>query len=150
MQSNSSPTGTYIQSISHINTDQLEPMMKLVTFVLLLSFFGFAFAGTETAKPSSVIPTDEKEFVTKINGFEKAKIIEQLGEPSSKEDIESASGKLFASIWQYHYLNTDEKGEYYQTTELDFIDDKVVMVVFKNNDGSDNPQKKSVTLPQLK
>jgi hypothetical protein len=125
-------------------------MMKLATFVILLSFFGVAFAGTETAKSSSDIPTNEKEFVAKINGFEKAKIIEQLGEPSSKEDIQSASGKLVASIWQYHYLNTDEKGEYYQTTELDFMDDKVVMVVFMNNDGSDNSQKKSVTLPQKK
>jgi len=36
-------------------------------------------------------------------------------------------------------LNTDEKGDYYQTTELDFINDKVVMVVFMNNDGSEIP-----------
>ena len=113
--------------------------MKLATFALLLSIFGVAFAGTETAKPSSDIPTNEKEFVAKINGFEKAKIIEQLGEPSNKEDIQSASGKLVASIWQYHYLNTDEKGEYYQTTELDFMNDKVVMVVFMNNDGKEIP-----------
>jgi hypothetical protein len=114
-------------------------MMKLATLVLLFSFFGVAFAGTETAKPSSDIPTNEKDFVAKINGFEKAKIIEQLGEPSNKEDIQSASGKLVASIWQYHYLNTDEKGEYYQTTELDFMNDKVVMVVFMNNDGKEVP-----------
>ena len=69
----------------------------------------------------------------------KAKIIEQFGEPSNVEDIASAAGKPVASIWQYHYLNTDEKGEYYQTTELDFINDKVVMVVFMNNDGSEIP-----------
>jgi hypothetical protein len=125
-------------------------MMKLATFALLLSFLGVAFAGTETTKPSSDIPTNENEFVAKINGFEKAKIIEQLGEPSKKEDIQSASGKLVASIWQYHYLNTDEKGEYYQTTELDFMNDKVVMVVFMNNDGSDTAQAKSATPPPKK
>jgi hypothetical protein len=96
-------------------SDKLERMMKLATLVFLLSFLGVAFAGTETAKPSSDIPTNEKE------------------------DIQSASGKLVASIWQYHYLNTDEKGEYYQTTELDFMDDKVVMVVFMNNDGKEIP-----------
>ena len=113
--------------------------MKLVTFALLLSLSGFAFAATETATAPSEIPTNEKDFVALINGFEKAKIIAQLGEPSKVEDVQSSSGKTFASIWQYHYLNTDEKGEYYQTTELDFIDDKVVMVVFMNNDGSEIP-----------
>lgn len=113
--------------------------MKLVSIALLLSLSGLAFADTESATQSKEIPTSEKEFIASINGFEKAKIIEQLGEPSQKEDIESASGKPLASIWQYHYLNTDEKGEYYQTTELDFMDDKVVMVVFMNNDGSEIP-----------
>ena len=111
--------------------------MKLVTFALLLSISCFAFAETGIAAKSTEIPTNEKDFVAKINGFEKAKIIEQLGEPSQKEDIESASGKLVASVWQYHYINTDDKGEYYQTTELDFMNDKVVMVVFMNNDGSE-------------
>ena len=112
--------------------------MKLVTFALLLSLSGFAFADTE-AKASSEIPTNEKAFITSINGFEKAKIVEQFGEPSNIYEIASAEGKPVASIWQYHYLNTDEKGEYYQTTELDFLDDKVVMVVFMNNDGSEIP-----------
>ncbi|NBX00097.1 MAG: hypothetical protein EBR14_00415 [Methylophilaceae bacterium] len=113
--------------------------MKLATFALLLSLSGIAFAGTAPAKPSSEIPTAENDFVAKINGFDKAKIIEQLGEPSKIEDVQSSSGTAFASIWQYHYLNTNDKGEYYQTTELDFIDDKVVMVVFMNNDGSEIP-----------
>lgn len=110
--------------------------MKLVILALMFSFSGFAFAATDTTTPSE-IPTNEKDFVALINGFEKAKIIAQLGEPSKIEEVQSASGKAFASIWQYHYLNTNEKGEYYQTTELDFIDDKVVMVVFMNNDGSE-------------
>jgi hypothetical protein len=122
--------------------------MKLVTFALLFSISGFAFAGTENAAKSTEIPTNEKDFVASINGFEKAKIIEQLGEPSQKEDIQSASGKLVASVWQYHYLNTDEKGEYYQTTELDFMNDKVVMVVFMNNDGSEKSTEVKNTQPK--
>lgn len=114
--------------------------MKLVTFVLLLSLSGLTFAATENSTASSEIPTNEKDFVASINGFEKSKIIEQFGEPSKIDEVHSVSGKPLASIWQYHYLNTDEKGEYYQTTELDFVEDKVVMVVFMNNDGSDIPQ----------
>jgi hypothetical protein len=113
--------------------------MKLITFAFLISLSGVAFAGTQTAKVSAEIPTADKEFVEKINGFDKAKIIEQLGEPSKVEDVQSSAGKAFASIWQYHYINTNDKGEYYQTTELDFIDDKVVMVVFMNNDGKEVP-----------
>ena len=114
--------------------------MKRVTLAFLLSLSGLAFAATETPSSPSEIPTNEKDFVASINGFEKSKIIEQLGEPSKVDEVQSVSGKPLASIWQYHYLNTDEKGEYYQTTELDFVEDKVVMVVFMNNDGSDVPQ----------
>jgi len=124
--------------------------MKLVTFALLLSLSGLAFAEAQVAAPASDIPTNEKDFIASINGFEKAKIIEQFGEPSNVEDIATASGKPVASIWQYHYLNTDEKGEYYQTTELDFINDKVVMVVFMNNDGSEIPADAVKTTPLKK
>jgi len=124
--------------------------MKLVTFALLFSLSGLAFAEAQVAAPASDIPTNEKDFIASINGFEKAKIIEQFGEPSNVEDIATASGKPVASIWQYHYLNTDEKGEYYQTTELDFINDKVVMVVFMNNDGSEIPPNAVKATPNKK
>ena len=42
---------------------------------------------------------------------------------------------LFRS--QYHNLNIAADGKLYQTTELDFVDDQVVQVVFLNNDGSE-------------
>ena len=74
--------------------------MKLVTFALLLSLSGLAFAEAQVAAPASDIPTNEKDFIASINGFEKAKIIEQFGEPSNVEDIATASGKPVASIWQ--------------------------------------------------
>lgn len=84
------------------------------------------------------IPTLEKDFVGAINGFDKAKIIAQFGEPAKADDVKvKSTGKVVASIWQYHYINTAADGSYYETTELDFIDNKVVQVVFINNDGSE-------------
>lgn len=108
--------------------------MKIILTILLLSFSSLALAEQKT------ISNNEKDFIAHIEGFEKAKIIETFGEPSKMEDLKTNDEKVVASIWQYHYLNTDENGEYYQTTELDFINDKVVMVVFMNNDGSEVPK----------
>jgi len=126
---------------------RIPRIASMSVIALLLAMSGMAVAaateapannpGTSAEKPAQ-IPTTEKEFVASINGFDKAQIIEQLGEPTNKNDITNAkTGKLEASIWHYHNLNTDEKGEYYKTTELDFIDDKVVLVVFMNSTGED-------------
>ena len=90
------------------------------------------------AEAATDIPTEEKAFVKVINQFDKAKIIELLGEPAKTDDVKlKTSGKIVASIWHYHNINTAEDGSYYPTTELDFVDDKVVQVVFLNNDGSE-------------
>ena len=84
------------------------------------------------------IPTEEKAFVKVINQFDKAKIVQLLGEPAMADDVKlKGSGKVVASIWHYHNINTAEDGSYYLTTELDFVDDKVVQVVFLNNDGTE-------------
>lgn len=92
----------------------------------------------ETMPFVNEIPTEEKAFVDVINKFNKQKIVELLGEPARAEDVKiKGSGKVAASIWHYHNINTAEDGSYYPTTELDFIDDKVVTVVFLNNDGSE-------------
>lgn len=94
------------------------------------------------------IPISEKEFVNAINSFTKAQIIQQFGEPVKADDIKlKDSGKVVASIWQYHNINTAADGSYYQTTELDFIDDKVVQVVFLNNDGSERDDGQAYELP---
>jgi hypothetical protein len=114
--------------------------MRILLLSLLLMLSSTAFAEQDGPAVGDKIPTNEKEFVATINGFNKDKIVKQFGEPSKKDDLGTiAGGKAPASIWQYHYLNTDVNGEYYQTTELDFVDDKVVMVVFMNNDGEDIP-----------
>ena len=84
------------------------------------------------------LPTEEKAFVKAIEELDRKSIIEQLGEPAKADDVRvKGSNKVVASIWHYHYINTDENGKYFETTELDFIDDKVVQVVFLNNDGSE-------------
>lgn len=84
------------------------------------------------------IPTTEKEFADAINNFTKEEIIAQLGEPARAEDVKlKDSGKVVASIWYYHNINTAPDGSYYPTTELDFIEGKVVQVVYMNNDGTE-------------
>ena len=102
-------------------------------------------ATAEEIKIANEIPTLERDFVNAISGFDKAKIIAQFGEPAKSDDVKiKGTGKVVASIWQYHFINTTPDGTYYETTELDFINDKVVQVVFINNDGaegSDSGQK---------
>ncbi len=121
--------------------------MKKILITLLFSFTSIAFAEQVPAEVS--ISNAEKAFIDRIQGFEKAQIIQEFGEPSKVEDLKTNDEKVVASIWQYHYLNTDANGEYYQTTELDFLDDKVVMVVFMNNDGTEVPQNAvSVPIPK--
>lgn len=100
----------------------------------------------------SEIPTLEKDFVNTIHKFDKSKIIAQFGEPATADDVKvKGSDKIVASIWQYHFINTTADGAYYETTELDFIDDKVVMVVFLSNDGSEgNDGGKKYEMPEIK
>lgn len=113
--------------------------MRTLFLTIFMAFSGAALAGnTAETPPASEIPTSEKEFVSVINQYGKEKIIEQFGEPAKKEDMKIASsGEVIASIWQYHFINTGPEGAYYETTELDFIGDKVVMVVFMNHDGEE-------------
>ena len=108
------------------------------TLLANLSFAGEAQTTPLKKEVATEIPTEEKAFVKVINQFDKAKIVELLGEPAKADDVKlKGSGKIVASIWHYHNLNTAEDGSYYPTTELDFVDDKVVQVVFLNNDGSE-------------
>ncbi len=95
----------------------------------------------EATGNKAAIPTIEQEFVKSINQFSKAQIIEQFGEPAKSDDVKvKGTGKVVASIWLYHFINTAADGSYYETTELDFIDDKVVMVAFLKNDGNEGAE----------
>ena len=122
-------------------------MVKNARFVVLAGgllgsvlFAGMAVADdAKTAPTSGNLPLEEKAFVDAINKFDKAKIIAQLGKPAKEDDVKlKDSGKVVASIWQYHNINKAADGTLYPTTELDFVDDKVVQVVFLNNDGSES------------
>ena len=131
-------------------------MVALLTVQMLASTSSMAEeAQTMPLKSEAVntkeIPTTEKEFANVINNYTKAEIIAQLGEPAKSEDVKlKDSGKVVASIWYYHNLNTAPDGSYYPTTELDFIDDKVVQVVYMNNDGSETQEmEKSLEPPAI-
>ena len=127
--------------------------MKTLPLAVLLSsttfFANICLADDVKAAPAAgKIPTEEKAFVDAINKFDKTKIIAQLGKPAKEDDVKlKDSGKIVASIWQYHNLNTAADGTLYQTTELDFVDDQVVQVVFLNNDGSDATSGQTYDVP---
>lgn len=109
--------------------------------IMQACFMQAALAEDSASSANSNIPTLEKEFVSAINKFSKEQIIAQFGEPAKADDVKvKTTGKVIASIWQYHFINTAADGSYYETTELDFIDDKVVMVAFMNNDGAEGPE----------
>ena len=120
-----------------------------VLFTSTTFFANISFADDAKSAPmAGKIPTEEKAFVAAINKFDKTKIIAQLGKPAKEDDVKlKDSGKIVASIWQYHNLNTAADGTLYQTTELDFVDDQVVQVVFINNDGSDVTSGQSYEVP---
>lgn len=110
--------------------------MRVLTTALFVSLSGIAMAGSEE------IPLSEHEFVARIQTADKAQIIEHLGEPARAIDVkDDETGEVMGSIWHYHYLNTAENGDYYKTTELDFVGDKVMTVVFSTMEDtvSDTP-----------
>lgn len=114
---------------------------KSALTVLLSSISFSVLAGTAT--PGS-LPADERGFIDAVSKLNRAQIIAVLGEPARAEDVKlKDSGRVVASIWHYHNINKDAQGAPYQTTELDIIDDQVTMVVFLNNDGSDNAEGQS-------
>lgn len=107
-----------------------------------------AASATDPAK--STIPTAETDFIQNIHQYDKDAIVAQFGEPASKNDYHRAgTDELMASVWQYHYINTDLEGAFYQTTELDFVGDNVVMVVFMNHDGTDPDAQRIQVKPDL-
>jgi hypothetical protein len=116
-------------------------MMKAQTWlngwlaVALLSMSGAVLAEGSSGN----FPEDEQGFVDAVGKLNRSQLVALLGEPARAEDVKlKDSGRVVASIWHYHNINKDAQGAYYQTTELDLIDDQVSVVVFLNNDGSDN------------
>ncbi len=122
--------------------------MKRFAFIVLSlaqTFLMQAAMAEEVPANNTEIPIMEMDFVNNINKFTKEQIIAQFGEPAKADDVKiKKSGKVVASIWMYHYINTAADGSYYETTELDFVDDKVVMVAFLNNDGTESKDQEQI------
>ena len=109
--------------------------MKLLLALPLLLLSGLAYAS------DMAIPLNELGFLDRIGKLDKAAIVAQIGEPSLAMDlVQEETGEIAASIWHYHYLNTSETGEYYKTTELNFIDGRVVNVVFSMTDDGESSE----------
>lgn len=109
--------------------------MKLPLALPLLLLSGLAYAS------DMAIPLNELGFLDRIGKLDKTAIVAQLGEPSLAMDlVQEETGEIAASIWHYHYLNTSETGEYYKTTELNFIDGHVVNVVFSMTDDGETSE----------
>jgi hypothetical protein len=103
--------------------------MRILSALLLLAISCFAAAG------DYALPTGEQAFLGEIHSISKSVVLERLGDPGNIMDIRDRdSGEVVGTAWQYHYLNTTEDGDYYKTTELDFVGDRVVTVVFSNTD----------------
>lgn len=114
----------------------------MLTTLALLSLSNSVWAGPVPEKPAlEKLPQDEHAFVDAVSKLKRSDIIALLGEPARAEDVKlKDSGRVVASIWHYHNINKDAQGAFYPTTELDIIDDQVTVIVFLNNDGSDNSQ----------
>ncbi|MCB5185044.1 hypothetical protein LG201_07485 [Methylobacillus gramineus] len=107
-------------------------------------------AQTPPTPSADSIPIDETTFIEHIYQFDKDAIVAQFGEPARKNDYHRpGTDELMASVWQYHYINTGLDGAYYQTTELDFVGDRVVLVVFMNHDGNDDATMHQQVVPGL-
>jgi hypothetical protein len=102
----------------------------LVALGCTLGLVSFSHANELTGLQSTV----EQAFISHVQEINKDQILAEFGQPSQKEDLVGDDAKVFASIWRYHNLNKDEKGVTYPVTELDFVDDKVVLVVFMNDE----------------
>ena len=102
--------------------------MKMLLALLLLLLSSLATAKDE-------LPLNEHGFVDAIKTMKTTKIAELLGAPSKHYELkDERTGNVIGQVWQYEYLNTSEEGEYYRGTELDIVDDRVVTVVFMNNE----------------
>ena len=106
--------------------------MKTLSTIIAVPLLAIA---SVQAYADDILPLNELGFVDAISFFNKNKLVELLGEPQQAIEVtDKRTGNAIGSIWHYAYLNTNEDGDYYKSTELDFIDDKVVNIIFSNSD----------------
>jgi hypothetical protein len=103
--------------------------MKMLTPLLV-----FAMACPALAEIDS-LPTEENAFLDVIPHVTPARVAELLGEPAQVSPVlDKDSGEEIGIILHYRYINTNSAGEYYKTTELDYVGNKLMVVVFSNKE----------------
>jgi hypothetical protein len=111
--------------------------MKAILYALVSFLPAVAYA-------DGGLPLDETNFVEAVQNLTKEKIVELLGQPTTAIEVkDQRTGELVGYAWDYDHLNTSDTGDYYKTTELDLVDDRVVTIVFSNGrtgtDSSSDP-----------
>jgi len=119
--------------------------MKAILAALVLFLPAVAFA-------DGALPLDETNFVAAVQNLTKDKIVELLGQPTNAIEVkDNRTGELIGYAWDYDHLNTADNGEYYKTTELDLVGDRVVTIVFSNGrngtDSNSDPAPEESVLP---
>ncbi len=100
--------------------------MKAILAALVLFLPAVAFA-------DGALPLDETNFVAAVQNLTKDQIVALLGEPTTAIEVkDNSTGELVGYAWDYDHLNTSTTGDYYKTTELDLVDDRVVTIIFSN------------------
>lgn len=103
--------------------------MKFLTVALMLAF------AAPTLADISDIPTEEEAFLDVIGSVDHVKMVELLGDPDKTIILHDRNNnEAIGAIVYYRYINTNSDGDYYKTTELDYVNGRLVMVVFSNSD----------------
>lgn len=103
-----------------------------------IPLIALALAGPAFAAPMTAIPEHEPEFVEAVQSLDQSEIVKLLGDPAYQYDIKDDDGEVVGSIWHYHDVTTGDDGQYYKTTELDFVGSRVVTVVLINSEDTDS------------
>lgn len=107
-----------------------------------IPLIALAIAGPAFAASVDTIPENEPDFVSTVQTLDQSEIAELLGEPAYQYDIKDDDGQVVGSIWHYHGVTTGDDGQYYKTTELDFVGRRVANIVLINTEdeaGGDEP-----------
>lgn len=113
-----------------------------------LTLLAWALANPALAASIDSIPEREPDFVTAVQYLNQEEIAELLGEPAYQYDIRNNEGDVVGTIWHYHRVTTADDGQYYKTTELDFVGGRLVTVVLINTDDTEvDDNTEPVSLP---
>lgn len=102
--------------------------MKRLIAILTLALAGMALA------EGKKIPLDEAGFIAAIPNTSLAEVVEALGTPDRITAHTDSNGKVLASVLRYRNLVSNAQGDYYRCTDLEIVGDRVVNVVFTNDD----------------